>query len=141
MSTEKLLLTICSGNTCRSPLAAAILKKRIKELGKNAQYRVESAGLWSTPGEPVSELAAAAAEEQGMNIAAHQASCVTPEQLHQAERIFVMTDSERESILSTMSELAPKISVAQIPDPCGFDLAAHRACCDDLIHYLNGVNL
>lgn len=141
MPNDKLLLTVCTGNTCRSPMAAAILKRRLKELGRTAEYHVESAGLWATPGEPVSEHAAAAAEEQGLNIAAHQASSVTPEQLHGAERIFVMTENERDSILSTMAELEPKISVVHAPDPAGFDLAAHRACCDDLIRYFGGVEL
>ncbi len=64
------VLFVCSGNTCRSPLAAAIFARVAEEEG--LEVEVDSAGLEAVPGLPASEEAVAVAEEMGLDLSGHR---------------------------------------------------------------------
>jgi protein-tyrosine-phosphatase len=63
---------VCAGNTCRSPMAEALMRRALKARGR-ADIRVESAGLSATPGAPASRNAARAMEEMGIRLDGHRA--------------------------------------------------------------------
>lgn len=90
------LLIVCTGNICRSPVAAALLKKRLSNT-------VTSAGLGALVGQGVDPLAAALAEQSGLDVSEHQARQITQEMIREADLILVMSARQRRAI----DQLAP----------------------------------
>ena len=86
------ILFICTGNTCRSPMAEALCRKLLKEQNKTG-ITCGSAGLSAMDGEPASPQAVAACEELGLDISRHRAHTLTMEEAMGADVCFVMTAS------------------------------------------------
>ncbi|MCG3135087.1 MAG: Threonylcarbamoyl-AMP synthase [Planctomycetes bacterium] len=138
----KSLLFVCSGNTCRSPLAAAfardLLARRFQcgseELASHG-YRVASAGTSARRGETASAAAHAAARAWNCDLTAHRARNVTPSLVEDADDIFVMTAEQRASILAFTPEAATRVRLLDpagkdIPDPHGEGDDAYRAAAE-----------
>jgi len=129
---EFLIVFVCSGNTCRSPMAAAIartlLARRLgvkpDDLGAR-RLRVASAGLHAGHGMPATSEAVVAAQEQGADLSTHFSQPATGDLLRRADVIYTMTDAHREEILDRHPEAAAKTSRldpdGDIEDPIGYD--------------------
>lgn len=91
-----LLLIVCHGNICRSPYAAAVLRRALQPL----EVEVESAGLIG-PGRPVPEHAAATALAHGEDLSAHRSRLVTAQLVSSAALIVVMDDAQRTRLIRT----------------------------------------
>lgn len=117
-------LIICSGNTCRSPMAAALLAARV---GENDS--VCSAGLYACEGMPAAQNAVAVCAERGLDISYHRAVQVTPEHLQAADRILVMT-ADHAALLQALGVPPERIAVLGVPDPFGGDVETYRAAID-----------
>ena len=137
-ATARTILFVCSGNRCRSPLAAAIatrlLAKRegIDDLDLLAGgYRVESAGtncLRGTPATPEAESVAAA---RGLDLSAHRSQPLTHAILEHADEVYVMTRRHRDSIVEFAPDAVDRIRpldrrARDIPDPYGHGPEAYR---------------
>ena len=133
------LIFVCTGNTCRSPMAAALCRKLAEERGL-AGLAIESMGLAAAPGDPASPAAVTALKERGLDIAAHRARQADPETLLAADHIVCMSRSHR-IILEGAGIPAEKITVlgVGIPDPFGGSLADYRACRDAIEAALPGL--
>src|SRR5512139_2422813 len=94
------VIFVCTANRFRSPLAAAILEKALKE-GKSAAGRtgglpslepwhVGSAGTWATPGEPVLPMVSEAAQKLGIDLSDHSSRRVSGPLLSEYDLILVM---------------------------------------------------
>ena len=91
------LLFVCTGNTCRSPMAAALARRAVEERGW-AHVRVESAGVHAVEGAPASEGAVAAMREWGIDLTEHRSRPLTPDLVEWADRILAMAPSQREAV-------------------------------------------
>lgn len=91
------ILVVCTGNICRSPVAAAMLRARLP--GR----KVSSAGLGALVGHGVEPSAARLAEAEGLMMAEHRARQLTPELLAEADLVLVMSEGQRRAV----AELAP----------------------------------
>ncbi|MCA1766273.1 MAG: low molecular weight phosphotyrosine protein phosphatase [Desulfobulbaceae bacterium] len=80
------ILTVCTGNICRSPMAEILLGERLKEEG----VEVSSAGLMALVGHPADPLAIALLAERGLDATGHRARQITTEIATGAELILVM---------------------------------------------------
>ncbi|MDD4891524.1 MAG: L-threonylcarbamoyladenylate synthase [Phycisphaerae bacterium] len=117
-------LFVCTGNTCRSPMAAAVARARLaKAIGcpeedlTLAGYRVLSAGVLAADGVPATPAAADAVAALGGNLAAHKAARLTVDAIRQADRIFVMTEAHRDAVLSLMPAAQGKIRLLSVDEP------------------------
>ncbi len=134
----KNILFVCTGNTCRSPLAEAIFNKMAENAGR--KFFVRSAGLYVLPGEPASKNAVLAAEELGLNLAGHQARPLTKQLLQDAELVLCMTQSQAEQLVRVCPEAAGKIFALKayarqggdVADPFGGGQDEYRACAEEL---------
>lgn len=136
---RQLFLFVCSGNTCRSPMAAAIANAEIatrlripfEALG-HADLRALSAGLSARAGAPMTPEAQQALGELGITAQPHSARNVTVELLHQVERIFCMTQSHRAAVIDLMPSAAGKTQCldpdGDVEDPIGSSMAAYVNC-------------
>lgn len=126
------IVLVCTGNTCRSPMAEALLRLALSRRGLAAQYEVCSAGVYvAREGEPASARAVQAMAEMGLDIASHRARSLT-RALAEGARVLCMTASNARAA----RRIAPGADVrllteyadlyGEIPDPFGGDLANYR---------------
>jgi protein-tyrosine-phosphatase len=133
------LLFICSGNTCRSPMAAAIGKAEIaRRLGipfaamGRANLQTVSAGVSAQVGAPMTDEAKQALRLLGIPPNGHRARNMTVELTHQVERIFCMTQAHRNAVIDLFPAAAEKTLCLDperdVGDPMGKGMAAYVDC-------------
>ena len=136
---ERLFLFVCSGNTCRSPMAAAIanaeIAARLKipfEALETVNMRAMSAGVTARVGAPLTDEAAEVLRSLSVPVKPHAARNLTPELAEKAELIFCMTKAHREAVVEMLPAVAGKTYCldvqADIPDPIGNGMPAYIAC-------------
>lgn len=141
------LLFVCTGNTCRSPLAMVIARD---EAARRAwkHVAVESAGVAAAPGMPASAGAVQVAAERGLDLSKHTARPLTRELIEWADLVLAMSASQ----IIGIAELggADKVALvtdfiegegrgAPIEDPFGEDAEAYRRTFDQLREAVVGV--
>src|SRR5512134_2396353 len=84
------VLFVCSGNTCRSPLAAAAFRRLLDESGRN-DIEVASAGTGAYEGSPASEGAYLVAIEAGLDLSSHRARLLDRDRVAEADLILAMS--------------------------------------------------
>ncbi len=137
--TTKILL-VCTGNICRSPLAAALLQRALTERGIEGMD-VSSAGTGAWDGAPVSEGAYLVGLERGLDLSAHRARLLTRELIEEADLVLTMARHHRarvdelggEGRVFVLGEYAGREGdEAEVSDPFGGDLEVYRDTCVEL---------
>lgn len=82
------VLFVCAGNTCRSPLAAAIAHREATDRGLDIE--VQSAGTGAREDDPATAEARHVASEKGLDLSQHRARQLTDEHVAENDRVFVM---------------------------------------------------
>lgn len=127
---RQLFLFVCSGNTCRSPMAAAIgnaeIAARLRvpfETAWRANVLAVSAGLSARVGAPMTPEAQEALRSLGVPARAHAAQNLTEEMTHSADKIFCMTQAQRKALIEMIPSAAFKTHcldpAADVDDPIG----------------------
>ncbi|MFJ7639587.1 low molecular weight protein arginine phosphatase [Peribacillus sp. NPDC097264] len=96
------VLFVCTGNTCRSPMAEAILKSK-----NISGIEVRSAGVYATPGQDASEYAKRVLDENDM-WNHHRSTLLSQQDLDWATHIFTMTEGHKSVILNTFPTIDHK---------------------------------
>ncbi len=137
------ILFICTGNTCRSPMAAGLWRSALADFYKPhaPTMRILSAGTNATPGQPAHPHSIAAMKEIGLDISEHRSTLLTPELIDSADWIFTMTRAHRDSIIEFMPFCADRVRLISkdgddISEPGGRSLERYRQSRDKLARCL-----
>src|ERR1043166_2481927 len=134
------VLLVCTGNTCRSPLAEAIARKISIERGLH-DVEALSAGTSAHDGSPASDGALLVAMERGMDLSAHRAQTLSRDLVRDADLVLAMGPHHLERIEALgggghayfLSDYASHVASARpISDPIGAELEVYRATADEL---------
>ena len=119
-------LFVCTGNTCRSPMAAA--------LWRMMGHEAESAGLYAMPGSLASAGAIRAMEAAGLYIADHRARPVSQEAMERAEKIVAMTSRHAGALCEQFPAYRDKVVCMprEISDPFGGDDDDYMTCAREI---------
>lgn len=128
------ILFVCTGNTCRSPLAEAIARRQIAERGLDGVH-VSSAGTTAWPDAPASDGSLLVALEHGVDLGEHRARLLSADLVRDADLVLVMGEHhlDRAEALGgagksyLLTDFASASSAARpVSDPFGGDLEVYR---------------
>lgn len=134
------ILFVCTGNTCRSPMAQIMAQGLFGD-----GYEVFSAGLMAMPNAAASAHAVTAMHERKFDLSKHRAQLVTETLLESASLILAMTEGHKEALVNaapdkvyTLGEYAS--CGTSISDPYGGDLMVYQKCAEEIFELLLKIN-
>lgn len=145
------ILFVCTGNTCRSPMAAGVFRALVERAGTAECFVVGSSGIGAgRKGQPASRLAIEAAGRRGYDIDDHRARGTSREDLARfdlplamerthlaALRALAPIDRQDRPIL--LMKFAPQLGVDEVPDPYGGPAAVYEQVLDLIETACNGL--
>ncbi len=137
------ILFVCTGNTCRSPMAEGLCRHFWPQ---DLDCRIESAGTSAWDGDPISKESFNELASLGIDASSHRSKAITEEMIHEATHIYTMTRGHRDILLNYFPEYESKIQLVtcftsnkDISDPIGCGQKAYHQVCEELIPALHEI--
>ena len=137
------ILFVCTGNTCRSPMAEALCRKYFADKYKcdldavsSLGYTIGSAGVAAFEAMPASCHALQVSRQRGTPLDNHRSRGLTEAMVRQADLIFVMNQAHLNAVTDAVADAAGKSYLLDasgaIADPAGYDFGVYCACAEQI---------
>jgi len=128
------VLIVCTGNTCRSPMAAGLLRQLWAKAAPGQRLEVESAGTGAAAGADATEHAVTTMRGRGLDLSAHRAQALTDSVIARADLVLTMTARHKDQLGAQWPGFASRIytlgeyagSGTEVPDPFGGSLTEYE---------------
>lgn len=147
-ATSMIILLVCTGNTCRSPMAQVLLQNKLK--GRFAKFFEAdvppvfalSAGTNASSGSGASHEAVQAMKSRGLDLTQHSSRQVNQDLLQTADLVLTMTQNHRQAILTRWPHFTPKVlplssNGRDVADPYGGSQQVYLAAAAEIEHFLD----
>ena len=143
------IVFVCTGNTCRSPMAEGLFKRRLADrLGCGVDelpdrgFVIASAGIAAGSGDAAAPESAAAMREYGVDLTAHRSRPATADLIARADDVIVMTRSHLLTVAGKYPVLGGALrllcgSAGDLDDPIGAGADVYRACATTIRHHVD----
>jgi protein-tyrosine phosphatase len=150
MTAERILF-VCTGNTCRSPMAEGMFRRLLADhLGCHESeltdkgFDIASAGLSAAAGLPASPESIDLCRTYGVDLAGHSSQPLTESLLLDCDRVFTMTAAHRDTIVSRYPQCADAVKLLSrtgddVSDPMGWGLDAYELCHQEIVDHLQAL--
>jgi protein-tyrosine phosphatase len=135
----KTILFVCTGNTCRSPMAACLMNDLLAKAGRS-DWKAISAGIAAFDGQPASAGARHAMAKRGLSLDGHRSRSVTQQLLDGCGHVICMGMQHAAALRHTFSPL-PRLHALSpaVSDPYGGSDAVYETCADELLQHLTAL--
>ncbi|WP_145944030.1 low molecular weight protein arginine phosphatase [Fuerstiella marisgermanici] len=145
------VLFVCTGNTCRSPMAEAVFRRLASNRldcheQKLLDHKIDvlSAGVAAADSAPAAAEAIRVLGDRGIDLSNHLSQQVTNEMLEKSELVLTMTASHLEVLRNARPDLADRMRVLRpdggdISDPIGGGLTEYQDCADEITSCLDSL--
>lgn len=134
---KKYIAFVCTGNTCRSPMAEAIFNKLAEE--KKLDVHAESFGIATATGLSVSQNSKEVCDEIGIDLSDAHSTSINDTDLNKFEKFYCMSQSHILILKTYYNIPTEKLCVLGVSDPYGGDVEVYRKCRDQIYNFVKEI--
>jgi len=143
----KKIVFVCTGNICRSAMAHGYMQKRLKDVGLEEIYIIESAGTNAYTGDRATDFATLAMKKYDTDLSNHRATYIEESDVKEADIVLCMTYAHKTRVLNKYPDLEGKVFTLKeylgeqeyldIDDPWGFSMDVYTSCAKEIVNYVD----